>query len=79
LFCAQHFRGLRITGSFTARVKLVLIPVSSEPSFLPRRLNSLLKNSNLAPPGAKGLTEKKGLIAALKRCAASKSGFFRKL
>jgi hypothetical protein len=29
--------------------------------------------------GAKALTEKKGLIAALKRCATSKSGFFRKL
>jgi hypothetical protein len=28
--------------------------------------------------GAKALTEKKGLIAALKRCATSKSGFFRK-
>ena len=29
--------------------------------------------------GAKALTEKKGLIAALKRCATSKSVFFRKL
>jgi hypothetical protein len=42
------------------------------------RQNSLLK-TQFGTSGAKALIEKKGLIAALKRCATSKSGFFRKL